>query len=131
MKLNSPFKLSNTSLQKKLSKMFFAPRLVANLKVMMEQYDRREIIAFADYKVDVNEDTNTVTISYLLNPYEVLEDNMTEQRYDEHRNKLLYYCVRTAEMLTATKEVFKVTIEERMIKDHFDIGCVTKRMEIY
>ena len=111
--------------------MFFAHRLVANLKVMMEQYDQRDIIAFSNYKVDVNEVTNIVSISYVLNCYDLLETQMTQQRYDEYRSKLLHYCVRTAEMLTATKEVVKVTIEERMITDCYENEHVTKRMEIF
>ena len=111
--------------------MFFRDRLIANLKVMMEQYDMRNIIAFSIYDVTVNEYDNTVMISYALTSYEQLETIMDKYKYDEYRKKLLHYCIRTAEMLTSSKEIIKVVIEERMIVDSYETECVTKRLEIY
>lgn len=112
--------------------MFFANRLAANLKVMIEEYVLRKMIVGGIYKVDVNEITKKVEISYILNCYESLQNEMTQMKYDDYRNKILHYCIRTAEMMTATKEVVKVNIDECMtILDAYEFDCVTKRMEIY
>lgn len=112
--------------------MFFAHRLAANLKVMIEEYVPRKMVVGGIYKVAVNEVTKTVDISYVLNCYESIDYEMSQQKYDEYRSKLLHYCIRTAEMMTATKEIVKVNIDECMtIMDAYDFDCVTKRMEIY
>lgn len=110
--------------------MVFRDRLIANLKVMMEQYEQRNIIAYSYYNVTFHEDDNMVMISYVLTCYDHLKNIMDKYKYDDYRSKLLHYCVRTAEMLTSSREVYKVIIEERVM-DTEDIEIINKRMEIY
>jgi hypothetical protein len=109
----------------------FRDRLIANLKVMMEEYAQRDVISMSIYNVTINQYDNSVKISYVLTCYEQLENSMDKHKYDDYRNKLLHYCIRTAEMLTSSKEVSKVYIEERMIMDSYEVEYVTKRLEIY
>uniref|UniRef100_A0A6C0CSA7 Uncharacterized protein n=1 Tax=viral metagenome TaxID=1070528 RepID=A0A6C0CSA7_9ZZZZ len=120
---------------------------MANLDAMMEKYDMRNIIAFYDINETVYD--NTVLITYQLTSYEQLETIMDKYQYDEYRKKLLHYCIRTAEMLTSSKEIIKVIIEERMVSppsrppppkqgprspaviNSYETEYVTKRLEIY
>lgn len=108
-----------------------APRLLANLKVMMQHYAERNIIIDGIFNADIDETEDVVNISYLVNCYENVKNLIDEKTYDEYRSKLLYYCIRTGEMLTKSNEIVKVNIDECMKFESTQIDYVTKRMVIY
>jgi len=111
--------------------MFFRERLMANLRVMLEEYVTREVILKDSYLVGSNPVTNEVCINYVLNNYDDLKDKMTQTKYDSYREKLQHYCIRTAEMLTATGEVNWVVYDERMMRSDYEEPELKKHMEIY
>jgi len=98
---------------------------------MMQHYAERNIIMDGIFNTELDETKEIVKISYVVNSYDNVKNQMDQNTYDEYRSKLMYYCIRTAEMLTKSNEIVQVNIDECMQFESTGIDYVTKRMAIY
>lgn len=131
MKIKEYFKYTSKAYIQTLS-INMRDKLIANLKIMLDTYVDRNIIQKNSYSIDYDDNEDYVYINYVLNNYDELKNVMTQDKYDSYREKLNFYCIRTAEMLTMSASSSCVIYEEFMM-----MGCgnpipeIKKHMTIY
>jgi len=97
-------------------------KICKNLMAMFDTYAQRGFIQFDDYWVKkiitgqpVPADERTYQIYYMVASYEMLEEEMSFEKYEMYCQKLYYYCTRTAKMLLYLDAANEVVVDEHVM----------------